>query len=55
MHDPLHTFIKHNKWKGILIEPQRLYFDKLKIYYKKRPDLFLLIRQFIPQKKTHSF
>ena len=51
MHDPLHTFIKHNKWKGILIEPQKLYFDKLKLYYKKRPNLFFINKAVHPSKK----
>jgi FkbM family methyltransferase len=37
--DPIHNFIKKYKWKGILIEPQKIYFDKLIENYKDMPQL----------------
>lgn len=35
-HDPVHKFIKRNKWNGVLLEPQKYVFDKFlsKIYRK---------------------
>ncbi len=35
-HDPIHKFIKRDRWKGVLLEPQKAVFDEFlsKIYQK---------------------
>ena len=38
--DPIYKFIRRDHWKGILIEPQRIIFDRLKNNYKKLNNLF---------------
>ena len=37
--DPICNYVRKYNWKGILIEPQLNYFNKLKINYKDMPDL----------------
>ena len=38
--DPIYKFIRRDHWKGILIEPQKMIFDRLKNNYKKLNNLF---------------
>lgn len=37
-HDPIHKFIKRDKWNGVLLEPQKFVFDKFlsKLYRKHK-------------------
>lgn len=40
-HDPIHAFIKRDKWKGILLEPQKhIYETYLKKLHAKTKDIF---------------
>ena len=42
-HDPIHKFIKRDKWNGVLLEPQKYVFEKfLKKLYRKHNNLALL-------------
>ena len=42
-HDPVHKFIKRDKWRGILIEPQKYVFDKyLSKLYENTNDIITL-------------
>ena len=38
INDPIHKFIKRDRWKGVLLEPQKFVFDKYlkKVYRKDR-------------------
>jgi len=36
--DPIYHAVLKNKWKGVLIEPQKEYFDKLKINYANHQE-----------------
>jgi FkbM family methyltransferase len=38
--DRIYTFIRRDKWSGILIEPQKVIFERLLNNYKKRNNLF---------------
>lgn len=41
--DPIHKFIKRDKWRGVLLEPQREVFEKyLKPLYSKTPGIIPL-------------
>ena len=41
--DPIHKFIKRDKWKGVLLEPQKEVFDKfLTKVYKKNKEITLV-------------
>lgn len=37
--DPIRPFILRHKWKGIMVEPQQKYFEKLKKNYENVPGL----------------
>lgn len=37
--DPINKYIRKYKWKGILVEPQKKYFQKLKENYQDMPQL----------------
>jgi FkbM family methyltransferase len=38
--DPIHKFIKRDKWKGVLLEPQKEVYNKsLKILYRHNPEI----------------
>ena len=39
MADPIHTWIKKYRWQGILVEPQREEFERLKINYRDNDNL----------------
>ena len=39
MDDPIHKWIKKYRWNGILVEPQKLEFEKLRATYKDHPNL----------------
>lgn len=39
IHDPLYQLILANNWRGILVEPVKFYFDKLKLNYKGNANL----------------
>ena len=39
IHDPLYQHIIHNQWRGILIEPVKYYFNRLKANYSANPNL----------------
>lgn len=42
-HDPIHKFIKRDKWGGVLLEPQSYVFDKyLSKIYRKHPNIIVL-------------
>lgn len=42
-HDPIHKFIKRDRWNGVLLEPQRYVFDKyLSKIYHKHPNITVL-------------
>lgn len=38
--DPIYKFIRRDNWSGILIEPQKVIFERLLNNYKKRKNLF---------------
>jgi FkbM family methyltransferase len=39
-HDPIHKFIKRDRWNGVLLEPQRYVFDRfLSRIYRKHPNI----------------
>lgn len=39
-HDPIHKFIKRDRWKGVLLEPQsEVFHDFLKKIYKKNKEI----------------
>jgi len=39
-HDPIHKFIKRDKWNGVLLEPQKYVYDRyLKRIYKKNKGI----------------
>jgi len=38
-HDPIHKFIKRDKWKGLLLEPQKHIFPRLSRLYKKNKGI----------------
>ena len=41
--DPIHKFIKRDRWRGVLLEPQRYVFEKfLKPLYAKTPGITVL-------------
>ena len=37
--DPIHQYVKKYHWRGVLVEPQPLYFEKLKSNYSSEPQL----------------
>jgi hypothetical protein len=37
--DPLHNYVKRYNWRGLLVEPQRYYFDMLRDAYKSQDNL----------------
>lgn len=42
-HDPIHKFIKRDRWNGVLLEPQKYVYDKfLSKLYVKHPNLITL-------------
>ncbi|MEX1000490.1 MAG: FkbM family methyltransferase [Crocinitomicaceae bacterium] len=42
-HDPIHKFIKRDKWGGVLLEPQSYVFDNyLSKIYRKHPNITVL-------------
>ncbi|MBD3636883.1 MAG: FkbM family methyltransferase [Crocinitomicaceae bacterium] len=42
-HDPIHKFIKRDKWSGVLLEPQYYVFEKfLSKIYRKHPNITVL-------------
>ncbi|NJL75949.1 MAG: FkbM family methyltransferase [Saprospiraceae bacterium] len=41
-HDPIHKFIKRDKWKGVLLEPQKNVFNTLAYLYKKNKGIVTL-------------
>ncbi|MEO9532636.1 MAG: FkbM family methyltransferase [Crocinitomicaceae bacterium] len=42
-HDPIHKFIKRDRWNGVLLEPQKYVFDKfLSKLYKNHSNLSVL-------------
>lgn len=42
-HDPIHKFIKRDRWNGVLLEPQKYVFDKyLSCIYKKHDNIHIL-------------
>lgn len=42
-HDPIHKFIKRDNWTGVLLEPQKLVFDKfLSRIYRKNENITVL-------------
>ncbi|MEZ4722840.1 MAG: FkbM family methyltransferase [Flavobacteriales bacterium] len=42
-HDPVHPFIKRDRWSGVLLEPQHYVFEhELKIVYRKHHNLRLV-------------
>jgi FkbM family methyltransferase len=42
-HDPIHKFIKRDRWNGVLLEPQKYVYDKfLSKLYLKHPNLSTL-------------
>jgi FkbM family methyltransferase len=38
--DPIYKFIRRDKWKGVLIEPQKKIFARLRYNYRKMGNLF---------------
>ena len=38
MQDPLHKWIKKYRWRGILVEPQKREFERLKVTYRDESD-----------------
>lgn len=39
-HDPIHKFIKRDRWNGVLLEPQKYVFEKyLSRIYRKHPNI----------------
>ncbi len=40
--DPIHDWIKKNRWRGVLVEPQRREFEKLKHTYQNEMDRVVL-------------
>lgn len=40
--DPIHSFIKRDRWSGVLVEPQETAFRTLKQVYANHPNLILL-------------
>ena len=47
--DPLHRYISYHRWNGILVEPQKLYYKKLKKVYKKYSNLHFVRAAVAPQ------
>lgn len=41
-HDPIHKFIKRDKWKGVLLEPQKNVFNTLAYLYQKNKGIITL-------------
>ncbi|MCB9225228.1 MAG: FkbM family methyltransferase [Crocinitomicaceae bacterium] len=42
-HDPIHKFIKRDRWNGVLLEPQKYVFDKyLTRIYKKHDNIHVV-------------
>lgn len=39
IHDPLYQLILTNNWRGILVEPVKFYFDKLRLNYQSNANL----------------
>jgi FkbM family methyltransferase len=40
--DPIHDLVQRYRWRGLLVEPQRRYFEALQATYCDRPDLVLM-------------
>ncbi|WP_018610998.1 FkbM family methyltransferase [Segetibacter koreensis] len=40
--DPIHVYVKKNKWKGIAVEPVKSNFEKLKKTYKDYPEVVVV-------------
>ncbi len=39
IYDPIHRFVKHYRWRGVLVEPIQCYFNQLKLNYADNPGL----------------
>jgi len=42
MADPIHAWIQKNHWRGVLVEPQKLEFERLKNTYQNESDRLVL-------------
>ncbi|MFT4708847.1 MAG: hypothetical protein ACI9PU_002699 [Ascidiaceihabitans sp.] len=40
--DPLYPFLSQNKWSGVLIEPNPLYFKRVQALHADRDDIITL-------------
>ncbi|MGH8476095.1 MAG: FkbM family methyltransferase [Methylococcales bacterium] len=39
IYDPIHAFVRKSNWRGVLVEPVRVYFDRLKENYRDNDRL----------------
>ena len=39
IYDPIHRFVQQSEWRGLLVEPVRLYFDRLRENYRDNERL----------------